>query len=388
MPRSGPAFAFPEIGSPTENEPLVWLLMGTRAGDNNQLRALADALGWPSVEKRIAYNQLRRFPFLRTGLTIVADKSRHLIQPPWPDVVVGVGYGSVPVARYIRKQSGGRARLVHIGNPREALDDFDLQITTPQYAREAAHNMLELPFPIGNPARAAKPTQSEQQWLSGLPQPRRLVAVGGPARFWELDHRALTDAISAIREKTPSGSLIIAVSARTRQSTRRLLDELVTPPFEAVVERFPAFAMLLAESDEIYVTADSVSMLSEAILTGKPVGMIPIRRSFRGLLSDWLWERPSGRALPPDFRNFWNLLHRRNLIGTVELPVASEVCDTVDRAASAVRTLLGAGTSLDEEGKRTASRLGDPRRKSRRQRPGDRARGSAEAPDRNEAPAL
>ena len=65
--------------------------MGTRAGDNNQLLALAEGLGWPFVQKPIAYNQLRRFPLLRKGLTIVAEKSRALIAPPWPDLVRRTG---------------------------------------------------------------------------------------------------------------------------------------------------------------------------------------------------------------------------------------------------------------------------------------------------------
>jgi hypothetical protein len=386
MPSSGSAFPFAASGREDAKVPLVWLLMGTRAGDNNQLLALAGALGWPFLEKRIAYNELRRIPFFRKGLTIVAEQSRRLIAPPWPDLIVGVGYGSVPVARYIREQSAGRARLVHIGNPREKLDDFDLQITTPQYAREVTPNMLELMFPIGNPARAARATEAELDWLRDFPRPRRFVAVGGPARFWELDHGALFRAIAAFREKTTGGSLIAAVSARTRRGTRQLLEELLTGPGEAVVERFPRFGTLLAHADEVYVTGDSVSMLSEAILSGKPVGMIPIRRSLRGLFSLWLFERPFGRSRPPDFRNFWNLLHERRLVGTVELPVASQVSDTVERAAGAVRALL-AGEVIDEA-THTSSNLGNPREKARRQRSGNRARGNAEAPIRNEASAL
>lgn len=387
MPR--PAFAF---GSPERRparKPLVWLLMGSRAGDNNQLLALAGALGWPFVEKRIAFNQLRRIPFLRRGLTIVADESQPLIEPPWPDLVIGVGYGSVPVARFIREQSDGRTKLVHIGNPRERLDDFDLQITTPQYARDAAANMLELPFPIGNPALSAWPTQAEIEWLRDFPRPRRLIAIGGPARFWELDHRALGRAIRSIRQKRPHGSLIVAVSARTRPATRQFLGTLLSGPRETIVERFPSFGTLLAQSDEIHVTADSVSMLSEAILSGKPVGMIPIRHSFRGLLNSWLWERPSGRPSLPNFPNFWNLLRDRALVGTVELPIASQVCDTVERAASAVRNLLAPGERVDErKAERAAADLGDPRRQDRRQRSGDGACRSDQAPVRNQASAL
>jgi hypothetical protein len=313
--------------------------MGTRAGDNNQLLALADALGWPYVQKPIAYNQLRRIPFMRAGLAIVASESCALIQSPWPDLVIGVGYGSVPVARYIRGQTDGRAKLVHIGNPRDPLDDFDLQITTPQYSREAP-NLLELPFPIGNPARKARPSSDEMKWLSGFPRPRRFVAVGGPARFWELDHPALREAVSAIRGKAPAGSLIVAVSHRTRRRTRDLLDGLLTGAGEAVIDSFPRFGTVLADCDEVYVTADSVSMISEAILSGKPMGTIPIRRSFRGLLSLWLYERPLRRSTHPDFANFWNQLERDGLIGTVDRPVTSQVSDTVERAAEAVRKIV------------------------------------------------
>jgi len=317
--------------------------MGTRAGDNNQLLALATALGWPFIQKPIAYNQLRRIPFLRKGLSIVARESRSLLEPPWPDLLIGVGYGSVPVARYIREQTGGRARLVHISNPRDPLRDFDLQITTPQYSRKAP-NLLELPFPIGNPARNARPSGEELAWLRRFPRPRRLVAVGGPARFWELDDKALQRAIAAIDNKTPAGSLIVAVSPRTRLETRKILDRLVAGPRKAVIDAFPRFGTVLADCDEVYVTADSVSMISEAVLSGKPVGLIPIRRSFRGLLSMWLYERPLRRTTFPNFPNFWNLLERDRLVGTVDRPVASQVSDTVEQAASAVRKIMAEDT--------------------------------------------
>ena len=317
--------------------------MGSRAGDNNQLLALAEALGCPFECKQLEYNQLRRFPFLRRGLTIIDRSSRPLVSPPWPDIVIGVGYGSVPVARYIRDQSGDLTRLIHIGNPREDLEDFDLRITTPQYSRGAASNLLALPFPIGNPAKTAHPTRQELEWLDAFPAPRRLVAIGGPARHWRLDHEALAEAIEVIGDKQPQGSLIVATSPRTGKDTRRLLRRLVTRKNQVAVDDFPSFGTLLAKSDEIYVTADSVSMLSEAILTGKPVGMIPISRSLKGLVTHWLWEKPLKRSTFPDFTNFWNLLRSRGLIGTVADPVASRIHDTVGDAATAVKALMAQG---------------------------------------------
>ena len=48
-------------------------------------------------------------------------------------------------------------------------------------------------------------------------------------------------------------------------------------------------------------------------------------------------------TLLPDLANFWNRLEASGLVGTAELPLASQVCDTVERAAGAVRALLGRG---------------------------------------------
>jgi len=346
MPRNGVARMLPATERHLSRQPFVWLLMGTRAGDNNQLMSLAEALGFPFETKKIAFNQLRRLRFLRRGLLIVARESLPSIVPPWPDLVLCVGYGSVPVARYIREQSGGRAKLVHIGNPRDPLPDFDLQITTPQYSRQAPR-LLELLFPIGNPARETRPNEEELAWLRNFPRPRRLVAIGGPARHWELDDDAIAATIGSLRDENPAGSLIVATSPRTRTSTLRRIAGLLGHEREVIVDDFPRFGTLLAKSDEIYVTADSVSMLSEAILSGKPVGMIPIRRSARGRLSYWFWQLPTGKPNLPNFPKFWRELEQRQLIGTVEAPVKSQVPDSIDCAAAAVRSVLGRGPSND-----------------------------------------
>lgn len=371
----------PSNGRRPSQRRLVWLLFDNRVGDNNQLLALADALGFPFAIKQMRYNVLRRIPLLnRESRLVVAGEARSLIRPPWPDLVIVTGYGGVAVARYIRTQSGGHTKLVHVGNPRACIDDFDLQITTPQYAR-SARNLIELPFPIGNPAKTVEPTRDEVDWLGKFQRPRRLVAVGGPARHWQLNDAAVVDAIEVLRQKSPKGSIIVATSARTTNRTRRLLQRVVVGEQEVMVEDGLRFGVLLSRCDEFHVTADSVSMLSEAILSGKPVGMIPIERSLRGRMSHWLWERPLGRVTLPDLANFWKLLNSYRLVGTVELPVASQVCDTVDRAADAVRDLLTGGEAVDDgRAQHAASYLGDPGREGRRQRPGDRARTSAEAP--------
>ena len=347
MPRSGWLRAVPGPSAP--RRPIVWLMLSNRVGDNNQLTALAEELGYSFEVKDLAFNQLRHFrPLHGSGLAIVTKESRRLIEPPWPDLVISAGYPSVPVARYIRQRSGGRTKTVHIGNARTDIEDFDLHLTTPQYPQRPRKNLIELPFPIGNPANAAQPAPEELRWLRALRRPLRLIAVGGPARHWQLDHAALGRAIRILRAQEQTGSIIVATSPRTDRRSHDFLKRSVRGANEIVVEDFPRFAVLLEKADEIHVTADSVSMISEAILTGRAVGVIPIKRSLRGLLTEWLFERPLGRRSLPDFPNFWDLLGQRRLVGTVELPVASQVCDTVERAAHAVRSLLAPGDAVDD----------------------------------------
>jgi mitochondrial fission protein ELM1 len=324
-------------------DPQVWLLLGTRRGDMNQLHALASALGLPFEAKALTYNRLRHLPFLRgAGLVMVSRETRMLIRPPWPRLIIGVGYASVHVAREIRRRSGGRTRIVQIGNPRTRVDDLDLVVTTPQYWRAPAANVLALPYPMGNPAKRAAPTPQEQAWLRAYPRPRRVLAVGGPARYWKIDHDALAGAVGklAARSAEDEGSLVAAVSPRTTPDTRRLLSDLLTGECETLVEDFPRFAVLLAAADEIHVTADSVSMLTEAILTGKPVGMIPIARSLRGRVARALHRVGIGGRPVPDFPYFWRQLAQEARVGPVEEPVESESKDSVTIAARAVRRLL------------------------------------------------
>lgn len=335
----------PDIGRglPAAVDSKVWLLVGTRRGDINQLYALAEALGLPFEAKAITYNRLRHLPFLRgAGLSIVAKKSRELIRPPWPDLVIGIGYASVHVAREIRRRSGGRVRIVQVGNPRAEVDDLDLVITTPQYWRASAPNVLALPYPMGNPAKSVVPTARESAWLKAYPRPLRLVAVGGPARYWKVDNQALASAVKKLAHHAASdnGSLVVVTSPRTTAGTKRLLSGLLTGECETLVEDFPRFAVLLAAADEIHVTADSVSMLTEAMLTGKPVGMIPIARSLRGRIARSLNRLGiTGRPIP-DFPNFWRQLAQDGRIGPVGAPVASDSKDSVTIAARAVRRLL------------------------------------------------
>lgn len=311
----------------------VWVLLGGRTGDNNQLLRVTEALGLPFRAIELRYNRLHLIPphVLGATLSTLAAESRREIRPPWPELVLGIGYRSVPVALAIRKLSGGKTKLVRLGNPRRDSSNFDLVITTPQYAVPDAPNVIRLP--VGIPTAAtAEPNSSEIEWLKRLPRPHRLLLIGGDTFMWTLSAESVTRATRDLADK--GGSVIPVGSPR---SSPEVIAGAGPHP-----KQLPPYPVLLADADEIYVTGDSVSMISDAIATGKPVGIIHPDKTPAGRLL-YGFAGITGRSVPVrDIQRFTNSILSRGLAGTVEQPrAAPSPPDALETATAAIRKLLG-----------------------------------------------
>ena len=318
-------------------------MLGHRRGDNNQLLALAEGLGLPFETRSLEYN---RFWSLLLSLFparpyLLAGKARARLTPPWPDLVIGIGRRSVAVSRWIKKKSGGLTKIVRLGDPRSFPDLFDLVITTPQYPVASARNVLVLPVSMGRYATAQKPSAEELRWLEHLPRPHLLVSLGGTTRYWQLPDDDLIASMNQLSERVraQSGSLIVATSPRTPASAIEAIkaSAIVCQIVSDGLVRYP---VLLADADENFVTADSVSMISEAVLAGKPVGLIPVELDEEGhktLGTDGFSETTR------DIRRFWVSLQSRGSVGTLAEPKSASIEDPVQTAAAAVKRLLGYG---------------------------------------------
>lgn len=318
----------------------IWVLLGPRTGDNNQALALAEALGLPFETRTLTYNALQALSTWLPPTAMTLDRSSRIhLRPPWPDLVIAIGRRSVPVARWIRQRNGGRTKLVRIGHPRIDPSLFDLVVTTRQYPVPPGDNVILLPLAMSRFATSPEPTPDEADWLAQLAAPRRLLAIGGATKYWSLSASQVGDAIQSLSQRP--GSLIIATSRRTDPAIVEVARALLPASGRLVEGGFPRFPVLLDAADEIFVTGDSISMLSEAILTGKPVGLVPIEQDDKGRkrLGDEPQEiGPNARRR--DLRRFWNFLHEEKLAGTIAQPIGSRVENPVDTAARAVRNLL------------------------------------------------
>jgi uncharacterized protein len=322
----------------------VWVLLGAHKGDNSQVLALAEGLGLPFRAIDLRYKWFGHLPAVCRSVCIaqLEDECRFEITPPWPSLVLGIGQRSVPVARLIQRESAGRTKIVRLGDPMISPRHFDLVITTTQYAVRQAENVIRLPITISNQDKV-RPDRLEERWLQAFAHPRRLLVIGGKTSLWRFDTDVISDAAARLLEKAEleGGSVMAVTSPRTSpallNAARAALGE------NAVVSgAFPRYGALLHGADEIHVTGDSVSMLSDAVAAGKPVGLIPLQPNG---LATFLHIAGKARGRPFRMRQldrFWNDLRIRGLVGTLEEPQCGQLqhCP-MDVAVSAVRALLG-----------------------------------------------
>ncbi len=261
--------------------PRTWLLLGRKAGDNTQIRALAGALDWPCEEKHIRARNWELFPHLLFGGSLLGIKRGESseLSPPWPELLITAGRRSEPVARWVKKQSGGSTRLVHIGRPWAPLDSYDLIITTPQYFLPEQANVLCNRLPLNSLISSELPLLSPdlQRQLAGLPRPYITVLVGGDSGkfvFTAEKGKRLGKQLRHLSEEA-GGSLLLSNSARTPKAAwAALCDQLSGPRLvydHAASARENPYREFLGLADQFVVTGESMSMLGEAVALGKPV---------------------------------------------------------------------------------------------------------------------
>lgn len=266
--------------------PQVWAILCYREGDNAQILAVAEALGWPFVVKRLAYRSFGYAVDVWRGTTLLGiDRGKSdPLGPPWPDLIISASMRNEPVCRWIRRQSGGRTRYVHMGRTWGRLETFDLVVTSPEFRLRrlpnVQHNALTL-----TRVTAGKLAEAARLWtprLAHLPKPHIAVLVGGYGGPYTLDPEKaarLGREASAMAAKA-GGSVLVTTSARTRPASAEALRTAISAPchffrWRADAEHNPFYGYL-ALADQFIVTCDSASMLAEACATRRPVFMFDL----------------------------------------------------------------------------------------------------------------
>ena len=204
-----------------------WVLTDGRAGMLNQARGLADAIGFPievkTVHPRAPWTLLpvRLWP---APFAALGPGSAPLV-PPWPKVVIGCGWRSIPFVLAIKRASAGRTFTIQLQHPRIDPKHFDL-VVPPEHDRLQGPNVVPI---VGSPngVTRAKLEGAAARWASrfeAIPKPRVAVLIGGASkshRFGDADAHRLA---AQLKDLAAQGFGVMATtSRRTGEAQTRII---------------------------------------------------------------------------------------------------------------------------------------------------------------------
>lgn len=257
----------------------VWVLADTAAGHANQALGVAEALDRRFEIQPVTYTHFAGLPNLVRGASLlgIAQETKRHLAPPWPRLVIAAGRRTAPLARWIKRRSAGKTKIVQIMHPGSGAGEFDLIVLPQHDAHPEAANSIRI---VGAPHRLTheKLEAAAREWsprLDHLPRPYTALLVGGATRQRPFDAKAaaqLGEQAEALRKES-GGSLLVTASRRTPHHAWAALTAKLTEPYYLFDGHGPdnPYLGFLALADAIVVTGDSVSMACEACFAGVPV---------------------------------------------------------------------------------------------------------------------
>jgi len=267
---------------------VCWTVTEGAGGMESQAQGLAEAvllrlpgrlvtqhvrLAWPwrTLPARLAPRTLAR-----------AAESNHGLRPPWPDLVVSCGRQGAVVAAAIRRQSGGHTLAVHIQDPKLPLNRFDL-VAAPVHDWVRGPNVITTRTAVHRLTRAVldQAAANAPAEIRSLPRPLVAILLGGPNRYYRFNDAAVANLARVLKPLASGGtSLAITPSRRTPAGAAQAIKQEmgVGPVYVWDGTLLNPYSAIMGLADAVLVTLDSVSMISEATASGRPVYLLDLPR--------------------------------------------------------------------------------------------------------------
>ncbi|ONH96006.1 hypothetical protein PRUPE_7G101400 [Prunus persica] len=270
-------------------------------GQEEELMSGFTGFHFLSIEKSCLFllkEQASHPDVLEADAKQIAEMARQTFDTDGPLLVVASGRDTIPVSSAIKHLAPENVFVVQIQHPRSHLNRFDLVITplhdyyplTPEgqgqipwflrrwiTPREPPGSNVVLTVGALHQADFTALRNAASAWhaeLAPLPRPLLVVNIGGPARncSYGVD---LGKRLAAMLQNVlwSCGCVRISFSRRTPEKLSRILmKEFGTNPKVYIWDGEGCNPHMghLACADAFVITADSVSMLSEACSTGLP----------------------------------------------------------------------------------------------------------------------
>lgn len=239
----------------------VWLLTDGKPGHLNQLRGLGRQL-----EKLIACECIE-VPVKKPGIWPWLMGANPCPGNASPELVIAAGSRTQTSLLAAKRYFGCPAVLLM--RPNFPYRWFDAVIV-PEHDQPPRRDNVLVTQGVINAVEPLPPTHRTEQIL---------LLIGGHSQHYGWDSQALVEQISLLLKEHPSVRFVLSDSRRTPPDFLPTLKATANDRLQLVThtETPPGWlAQAMAQADAIWVTPDSVSMVFEAITSGRATGIFDL----------------------------------------------------------------------------------------------------------------
>ena len=252
----------------------TWVLSDGKAGHVAQSMGVAQALDVTPEIIALSQQSGRRL----LGWLGAEFHVKSLPTAPYPDILIATGRLTAPVVRYIKERSP-ETFTIQLMNPGGPLFYYDV-LAVPSHDRLKPRDSLCTTIGAPNHITPNLLTELQAQApieLTATTAPRLAVLVGGNSKRYQLTPakaRQLAADILALADQLQA-TLLVTTSRRTPEAVAKILADALAGTkhffWQPGAPGENPYNSMLALADAFVVTVDSVSMVSEACSTGRPV---------------------------------------------------------------------------------------------------------------------
>ena len=191
------------------------------------------------------------------------------------DVIISCGRKSVIPSIHLKNNSNKKVFNIHIQDPKVDLKHFDF-IVAPEHDSIKGQNVISTKGAI-HYLTENEINENKDYLNSFIKKDKRIIwtlIMGGPTKYYDYSTKNIKEIFTTLSElsKKHNFQLVIIPSMRTPTNIIQYANDYFGDRHTVIMDvDKKAYLSALAIAQNIIVTCDSSSMISEAALTGKPI---------------------------------------------------------------------------------------------------------------------
>jgi hypothetical protein len=239
----------------------------------SQVEGLAKALDIDFTHHKVELNHL--WKFIPPNLSPVSQNVFKKIDHDDFDMIISCGRKSVIPSIHLKNTTNKKVFNIHIQDPKVDLNYFDF-IVAPEHDAIQGQNVISTKGAI-HYLTENEISENKDYLNSFIKKDERKIwtlILGGPTKYYDYSTKNMKHIFTSLYKllKKHDFQLVVIPSMRTPINTIHYAREFFGDNHTIIMDvDKKAYLSALALSENIIVTCDSSSMISEAALTGKPI---------------------------------------------------------------------------------------------------------------------